>query len=97
MTNEQRLAARRAMQTYGVMRRRADADSKSWCEAIEETMQYYDGRDPIRSGLIRMRYIERATAEKTIDALCIGETTYKKAHTDVLSTLAVNAARRGLI
>lgn len=97
MTLEQRRRTKEALRQYEQLRRQTDPASQGWCEAIEQTMDYYDEKDPIRSELLRVRYLERTTEEQTIDALHIGRTTYQKAQTDMLSTLAIYAAQRGVL
>lgn len=97
MTNEQRLKVKKALWNYGILQRIESEENRRWCEAIQETIDYYKGRDPIREGLLQLRYLEHTTEEKTLDKLHIGRTTYQKAQLDLLSTLAVFAARRGLL
>lgn len=97
MTTEQRSKTKDALQRYGKRFGRNSADRQAWANAIERTLLYYDERDPIRSKLLRLRYIERHTEEETIDLLHIGRTTYKKAQADLLSTVAVYAAQYGAV
>lgn len=54
-------------------------------------------RDPIRAGLLQLRYLERRKEEDVLERLCIGRTTYQKAQLDLLSTVAVFAARYGAL
>lgn len=97
MTNEQRRRTHAALLRYGQKRpgNKGYPDAKLWAGAIEQTEQYYQLRDPIRAGVLRMRFWERRTEDYTIENLHIGRTTYKKALSDVLSTVAVFAAQRG--
>lgn len=97
MTNEQRQKVKKALWNYGILQRFESEENQCWCEAIQETIDYYKGRDPIREGLLQLRYLEHSTEEKTLDKLHIGRTTYQKAQLDLLSTLAVFAAKRGLL
>lgn len=97
MTLEQRAKTKSALRRYGMRCKRSDAQSIAWQEAIDEALDYYDRRDPIRSELMRVRYCQHQTEETTIERLHIGRTTYQKAHQDLLSTVAVNAAKRGLL
>ena len=53
--------------------------------------------DPIRAGLLQLRYLERRKEEDVLERLCIGRTTYQKAQLDLLSTVAVFAARYGAL
>ena len=72
------------------MRQRARSPvERSWCAAIEEGLAYYRKNDPLR-------YVQHRTEDDVIDQLHIGRTTYQKAHQDLLSTIAVYAAERGV-
>ena len=53
--------------------------------------------DPLRADLLRLRYLERRTEDDTIERLHIGRSTYQKAQSDLLSTVAVYAARFGAL
>ena len=68
-------------------------------EALQNygTRQYYRTADPIRAGLLQLRYLERRKEEDVLERLCIGRTTYQKAQLDLLSTVAVFAARYGAL
>lgn len=57
----------------------------------------YRTADPIRAGLLQLRYLERRKEEDVLERLCIGRTTYQKAQLDLLSTVAVFAARYGAL
>ena len=65
--------------------------------AIQQTQEYYRTADPIRAGLLQLRYLERRKEEDVLERLCIGRTTYQKAQLDLLSTVAVFAARYGAL
>lgn len=97
MTVEQRAKTKAALHQYGYRLKRGDPVGKAWQDAIEEALAYYDERDPVRSDLLRIRYFQHQTEAATIERLHIGRTTYQKAHLDLLSTVAVNAAKRGLM
>ncbi len=97
MTREQREQVRTALQYYGKKRWATSADHQRWREAIEQAVQYYDQNDPIRSELMRLRYLQKRTENETIDRLHIGRTTYQKAQEDLLSTIAIYAAQRGVM
>ena len=64
---------------------------------IQQTQEYYRTADPIRAGLLQLRYLERRKEEDVLERLCIGRTTYQKAQLDLLSTVAVFAARYGAL
>ena len=79
------------------MRQRARSPvERSWCAAIEEGLAYYRQNDPLRADLFELRYVQHRTEDDVIDQLHIGRTTYQKAHQDLLSTIAVYAAERGV-
>ena len=46
--------------------------------------------------MFELRYVQHRTEDDVIDQLHIGRTTYQKAHQDLLSTIAVYAAERGV-
>ena len=57
---------------------------------------YYREADPgLRGGILQLRYMERRTREEVMDKLNISYSTYQKAHSDLLSTIAVFAAHYG--
>lgn len=95
MTLEQRNRVRLELRHYGKKHWANSANHQRWRDAIDETLRYYDETDPIRSELLRLRYIEKRTEEKTIEKLHIGRTTYQKAQDDLLSTVAIYAAQLG--
>ncbi len=96
MTLEQRSKTRAALWSYPQWRKMKDRTRQAWCRAVEETMEYYRGNE-IRSEIIQIRFFGHATEEETVQKLHIGRTTYQKAQLDILTTLAVSAARRGLL
>ena len=87
MTNEQRNKTRLALYRYGMRQRARNPVEHSWCAAIEESLTYY---------LFELRYVQHRTEDDVMDRLHIGRTTYKKAQQDLLSTVAVYAAERGV-
>lgn len=97
MTLQQRRSVQSALRHYGLRHWANSAENRLWRDAIDQALAYYDDHDPIRSDLMRLRYIQRRTEDQTIDRLHIGRTTYKKAHDDLLSTIAVFAAQRGVM
>ena len=96
MTNEQRNQTRLALYRYGMRQRARNPVERSWCAAIEEGLAYYRQNDPLRADLFELRYVQHRTEDDVIDQLHIGRTTYQKAHQDLLSTIAVYAAERGV-
>ena len=80
-----------------MQRRARDPIARGWHAAIEESLAYYRRHDPLRADLFELRYIRHYTEEEAIDRLHIGRTTYQKAQQDLLSTVAINAARRGAL
>ena len=81
---------------YGMRQRARSPVERSWCAAIEEGLAYYRKTDPLRADLFELRYVQHRTEDDVIDQLHIGRTTYQKAHQDLLSTIAVYAAERGV-
>ena len=67
------------------------------CFCGGRTIEYYQQEDPLRADLLRLRYLERRTEDDTIERLHIGRSTYQKAQNDLLSTVAVYAARFGAL
>ena len=96
MTSEQRNQTRLALYRYGMRQRARSPVERSWGAAIEEGLDYYRQNDPLRADLFELRYVQHRTEDDVIDQLHIGRTTYQKAHQDLLSTIAVYAAERGV-
>ena len=84
MTAEQRRKTREALQNYGTRQWARSPANWGWARAI-------------RAGLLQLRYLERRKEEDVLERLCIGRTTYQKAQLDLLSTVAVFAARYGAL
>lgn len=97
MTVEQRRKTREALQKYGSRQWVRSAANWSWVRAIEQAQQYYRTTDPLRADLLQLRYLERRSEDEVMERLCIGRTTYQKAQQDLLSTVAVYAARYGAL
>lgn len=98
MTIEHRRQCRNAMWNWDLIEQQQnDIQNACWAYALRKTAAYYEGTDPIRSGIIRERYRRHLTEEQVIDRLHIGHTTYQKANSDLLSTLAVYAAQIGAL
>ncbi len=97
MTLEQRNKTREALWKYGSRQWARSAANWGWVRAIEQAEQYYRATDPVRADLLRLRYLERRSEEDVMEQLCIGRTTYQKAQLDLLSTVAVYAARYGVL
>ena len=85
-----------ALYRYGMRQRARNPVEHSWCAAIEESLTYYRQHDPLRADLFELRYVQHRTEDDVMDRLHIGRTTYKKAQQDLLSTVAVYAAERGV-
>ena len=97
LTAEQRRKTREALQNYGTRQWARSPANWGWARAIQQTQEYYRTADPIRAGLLQLRYLERRKEEDVLERLCIGRTTYQKAQLDLLSTVAVFAARYGAL
>ncbi len=63
------------------------------CGSVHEARWSAAGAPPLRRALL---ITGRTTRCVRIDQLHIGRTTYQKAHQDLLSTIAVYAAERGV-
>lgn len=97
MTNEQRRRTREALNRCGSRQWVQSPYNAGWARAIRQTEDYYRQVDPIRADLLRLRYLERRSEEDTIERLHIGRTTYQKAQLDLMSTVAIYAARYGAL
>lgn len=97
MTEDQRAKTKLALRRYGTRQWACSPANVGWRRAIERTMDYYQQTDPTRADLMRLRYFERRTEDDTIERLHIGRSTYQKAQTDLLSTVAVYAAQYGAL
>ena len=47
--------------------------------------------------MLRLRYLEGKTEDEVVPALYVSRSTYYRKELEVLSTVAVEAARRGLL
>ena len=69
---------------------------RNWRDAIEQSVAYYKQNDPLRAELFELRYVQNRPEDEVIEQLHIGRTTYKNAQQDLLSTVAVYAAQKGV-
>ena len=97
MTIEARQKCRAALWHWKLIERQTDPRNLSWAQALRRTAAYYERRDPIRAGILKERYRRHRTEEQVLEELHIGRTTYQKANTDLMSTLAVYAAQEGAL
>lgn len=97
MTREQRRRCRDALWHWQLLERHPTPENACWAMALRRTAAYYERQDPIRAGIIEQRYRRHLPEQEVLDALHIGRTTYQKATTDLLSTLAIYAAREGVL
>lgn len=97
MTTEHRRQCRNALWNWELIERQPDVQNACWAYAMQQTAAYYERTDPIRSGILRERYRHHLTEEQVVERLHIGRTTYQKANSDLLSTLAVYAAQIGAL
>lgn len=86
-----------ALRQYGRRHWCRTETNKLWTEAIEESLHYYEMHDPMRAELMRLRYFCNCTEPQILEQLHIGRTTYQKAQLDLLSTVAICAAQRGVL
>lgn len=97
MTLEQRRKTRDALARFGSRNFRMTRSGWGWSEAIRQAQDYYKEKDPLRAQLLQLRYFEHLPVQQVQERLNIGGTTYQKADCDLLSTVAINAARYGLV
>ena len=97
ITNEPRRRCRAPHVAWPRVERQPRPENACWAQALRQTAAYYHRHDPIRAGILEQRYRRHLTEEQVQAQLHIGRTTYQKANTDLLSTLAVYAAREGLL
>jgi len=96
MTKEQRQKTKQALGFYGQRNWVYGPRNWGWKRAIEQTQEYYREVDPgLRGGILQLRYMERRKREEVMDKLNISYSTYQKAHSDLLSTIAIFAAHYG--
>lgn len=93
MTKEQKKATRKALRQYAEGPVRA-----AWAEVIEGVLRHYEAVEPLCAQLLRLRYIWKGkTEDEVVPALYVSRSTYYRKELEVLSTVAVEAARRGLL
>ena len=97
MTNEHRRQCRAALWHWQLLERQPTPENQCWAHALRQTAAYYQQQDPIRAGILEQRYRRHQTEQQVLDTLHIGRTTYQKANADLLSTLAVSAAKQGVL
>lgn len=95
MTREQKKTVRKALRRCG--RGACEAYAPGWGEAVAETLAYYDRADPVCAELLRLRYLDGLSENAVLSKLYIGRTTYYRKELEALSTVAIAAARRGLL
>lgn len=95
MTREQKKTVRKALRRCG--RRACEAYAPGWGEVVAQTLAYYDGTDPVCAELLRLRYLDGLSENAVLTRLYIGRTTYYRKELEALSTVAIAAARRGLL
>ena len=96
MTQEQRQKTKEALSRYGQKNWVYGPCNWGWKRAIQLAEEYYRETDPgLRGSILQLRYMERRTREEVMDKLNISYSTYQKAHSDLLSTIAVFAAHYG--
>ena len=97
MTKEQKKTVRRALRQYGRRALGSCGDGRKWTAAIEETLDYYAEHDALHMKLLQWRYIDGMSENTVVAKLYIGRTTYYRKELEALSTVAIAAARRGLL
>lgn len=92
VTKEQKKATRKALRQYA-----AGPVCAAWAEVIEGVLRHYEALEPLCAQLLRLRYLEGRTEDEVVPALYVSRSTYYRKELEVLSTVAVEAARRGLL
>ena len=64
MTREQNKATRLALQRYGTRYWARNPVERSWRDAIEQGVAYYQEHDPVRAELFELRYVQNHTARR---------------------------------
>ena len=96
MTLEQRRKTREALASYGRKNWVRGPLNWGWKKAIEQAEVYYRETDPgLRGGILQLRYMEKRKRDEVMEKLNISYSTYQKAHSDLLSTVAIFAAHYG--
>ena len=72
MTAEQRRKTREALQNYGTRQWARSPANWGWARAIQQTQEYYRTADPIRAGLLQLRYLERRKEEDVLSGSASG-------------------------
>lgn len=101
MTKQQKKDVRRALRRYGRAldepEGRVDGPEAAWESVIRQAMDYYADADPVCAELLQRRYMAGEKEWDVVGALHIGRTTYYRKELEALSTVAVFAARAGLV
>lgn len=97
MTKEQKKTVRKALRQYGRRALGSCGDGRKWTAAIEEALNYYAENDALHMKLLQWRYIDGLSENTVVAKLYIGRTTYYRKELEALSTVAIAAARRGLL
>lgn len=83
---------------WALVERSHAAKDRLWLQAIQKTEAYYkQQKDSISAIVLDLHFRQRMSKDKTLQHAFIGGTSYDKAVTDILSTLAVYAAQLGLL
>ncbi|OUN38640.1 hypothetical protein B5G28_08585 [Faecalibacterium sp. An77] len=83
---------------WGLLERCSDSKEQRWLLAIQKTEAYYLTREGAISAIVfDLHFRRKLSRSKTIQEGHISATSYDKALTDILSTLAVYAAQDGLL
>lgn len=101
MTKQQKKDVRRGLRRYGRAMEAAEGTpdelTQAWGRAIGQALDYYAEEDPVCAELLRLRYLAGRNEWDVVGALHVGRTTYYRKELEALSTVAVYAARAGLI
>lgn len=83
---------------WGLLEKSSDPKDRRWLRAIQKTESYYlTQKGSIGAIVLDLHFRQKMSETDTIKRSCIGRTTYHKAVTDIISTLAVYAAQDRLL
>lgn len=86
------------MQCWGLLEGSRNVKDQLWLRAIQQTEDYYSHQTGSLSSIVfDLHFRHKMTKVETLQHGHMSNTTYEKAVTDILSTLAVFAAQMGIL
>lgn len=86
------------MQCWGLLEGSRAAKDRLWLQAIQQTEAYYQRQaGSLPSIVFDLHFRQKLSKPDTLQHGCMSSTTYEKAITDILSTLAICAAELRLL